>query len=349
MAGMTFQKRIEAFLSGQAPGVIPYSIYAWIHAGVADDPAWGAMIDAGLGLTHHVFAYDMKLEGVEVSDVLTEESGHAVRRLTYTTPVGAVTETCVDGWQGEHFLKTPEDYHVMAWIVDHTLVEPRPERLARQIAACSPHEFVWSCLKRSPYQRMLVDLAGVGQFPFHLADFPDDVQVLYEALWRQFRKRVAIVADAPGRFVHFGENFNANAIGPDRYERFILPVYEESMEILHRAGKVTGAHYDGRTANCAGPIARGPLDLLESFTEPPEGDLTFAQARKCWPEKLLWANISLGDYQLPAEELAARVRHLVATGAPDGCRLAFEVSENLPDNWRDSMPVVLQTLNELAG
>ena len=346
---MTFRERIEAFWSGDKPDVIPYSIYAWIYNSCSDDPAWAPMIEAGLGLTHHVFAYDMDLRDVEVTDVTGKEDGHIVRRLTYATSVGSVTETCVDGWQGEHFVKTPEDYHTMAHIVDSTGVTPRPERMAQRIAACGDHEVVWSCLKRTPYQRMLVDLAGVGEFPFHLADFPDDVQVLYDALYRQFRKRTQIVAESPGRFVHFGENFNANAIGPVRYAEFILPVYEECMGVLHAAGKVTGAHYDGRTANCAEVIARGPLDLLESFTEPPEGDLTFAEARSLWPDKLFWANIGLSDYALPADELRERVRGLVAAAAPDGRRLAFEVSENLPDNWRDAMPVIFDTLNSLRA
>ncbi len=345
---MTFRERIEAFWSGEKPDVVPYSIYAWIHEGVSDDPAWDAMFEAGLGLTHHVFAYDMDLTDVEIRDETTQEDGHIVRRLTYTTSDGSVTETCIDGWQGEHFLKTPEDYHVMAHIVDSTGVTPRPERIASRIEACGDHEVVWSCLKRTPYQRMLVDLAGVGEFPFHLADFPDDVQVLYEALYRQFRQRTQIVAESPGRFVHFGENFNGDAIGPERYAKFILPVYEECMGILHEAGKVTGAHYDGRIASCADVIAKGPLDLLESFTEPPEGDLPFDEARTRFPDKLFWANIGLGDYQLPADELRQRICDLVAAAAPEGKRLALEVSENLPGNWRDSMPIVLDTLNELG-
>jgi hypothetical protein len=36
----------------------------------------------------------------------------------------------------------------------------------------------------------------------------------------------------------------------------------------------------------------------------------------------------------------------VAEGATDGKRLAFEVSEQYPHNWKESMPVVLDALNE---
>ena len=346
---MKFRERIEAVWAGERPDVIPYSIYEWIWSGQRHDPAWEAMFAEGLGLTHHVFAYDTEMQDVEVEDVRGQEDGHDVRRLTYTTPVGSVTETWADGWQGECFLKEPADYHTMVWIVDHTTITPRLDRIKAKLAACGPHEAVWSAMKRNPYQRMLVDWAGVGNFPFHLADFEEDVRALYEALRREFRKRTEIAAQAPGRFVHFGENFNAAAIGPDRYAEFILPVYEECIGMLHDAGKIVGAHYDGHTANCAAVINRSPLDLVESFTEPPEGDQTLAQARANWPEKLLWCNIGLNEYDLPLDELHDRIQAMAADGAPDGKRLAFEVSENLPANWRDAMPVVLAALKEMSA
>ena len=37
---------------------------------------------------------------------------------------------------------------------------------------------------------------------------------------------------------------------------------------------------------------------------------------------------------------------MVSQAAPDGRRLAFEVSEHIPVNWRESLPVVLEALKE---
>ena len=73
------------------------------------------------------------------------------------------------------------------------------------------------------------------------------------------------------------------------------------------------------------------------------------KARAAWPEKLIWSNINVGVYQLPAAELRRLVVDRAAEGAPDGRRLAFEVSEHLPADWRRSMPVVLDALNEMRG
>jgi hypothetical protein len=40
------------------------------------------------------------------------------------------------------------------------------------------------------------------------------------------------------------------------------------------------------------------------------------------------------------------VLHRVEDGAVDGCKLAFEVSKQFPDNWKESLPVVLEALEE---
>ena len=77
--------------------------------------------------------------------------------------------------------------------------------------------------------------------------------------------------------------------------------------------------------------------------------MTLAEARAAWPDKLFWSNINLETYELPPERIRATVLSALQRAAPDGRRLAFEVSEDLPRNWRTSMPVVLQALQEASG
>jgi len=345
---MDFRERIEAYWSRQRPDVIPYAVYEWLYSVEADDPAWEAMFADGLGVIRHVNCYAEAAANVELEEESYDEDGFTVMRRTYVTPVGSIYETWRNGWQHECMLKGPDDYRVMTYIAEHTAVEADSETLTGQLESMPAHTVALAALSRTPYQRMLVDLAGVGNFPFHLVDYEDEVRTLYDALRTVYRQRVEVAAECACRFVHFGENFNADAIGPARYEEFILPVYEECIGILHAAGKVVGAHYDGRTASCAEVINRSPLDLVESFTEPPEGDQPLDVARANWPDKLIWCNIGVTDCQLPPNALREKVQSMVAAGAPDGTRLALEVSEHLPVNWRESMPVVLAALKDLA-
>jgi len=96
-------------------------------------------------------------------------------------------------------------------------------------------------------------------------------------------------------------------------------------------------------------VSQASSHLSPSLTPPPEGDLTLAEARAVWPDKLFWSNINVACYDLPPEELKAEVLRRVEEAAVDGCRLAFEVSEQYPDNWKESLPVVLEALEETRG
>jgi hypothetical protein len=200
---------------------------------------------------------------------------------------------------------------------------------------------------RTPLQTILVDYTGLSNFGLHLFELEAEVRELYDALLVNFRRLVEIVAAGPGRYINVLENFTAETLGPRRYKEFLLPVYEETFGLFRQAGKVVGCHYDGKLAVVRDLVAGAPIDIIEALTPPPEGDMTLAQARAAWPDKLFWSNINLGCYELSPDELKREIWRRVEGGAPDGRRLAFEVSEDRPPRWRESMPVILEALNEL--
>lgn len=343
---MTLRQRLEAFWAGERPDQIPFTIYQneWRHT--ADDPAWLPMFEQGLGVTWYIPSYELRWRDVEVVHDHASEEGREVRRETWRSPVGEVTATWVDGWHDKYFLEGADDYRVMTDIVRRTEVVPAYDAFLAREAELPWFGVAIPVIGRTPLQTILVDLAGLENFAWHLFEYEEPLRELYEALLDRFRRIVEIVAEGPGHYVSNLENFTAETLGPRRYEEFLLPVYEECFPWLHQAGKIVGCHYDGQTASCKELIARAPIDLIESLTPPPEGDMTLAEARAAWPDKLFWSNINVSLYELPPEELKRIVLERVEEAAPDGRRLAFEISEQYPHNWRQSVPVILEALRE---
>ena len=343
---MNLRERIEAFWSGERPEQIPYTIYwnEWRHT--ADDPAWRPMYENGLGVTWYLRTFETRFRDVEIIEENHAEAGQPMRRQIRRTPVGEIHATWESGWNKKYFLETPQDYRVMTYIAEHTDFTPCYHAYEARAAALPPWGIAIPELWRTPLQQILVDFAGLENLCWHLSEYEAEVRRLYAALLQNFRRIVEIVARGPGRYLSNLENFTADTLGPRRYEEFLLPVYEEFFPMLHAAGKLIGCHYDGRLASCRQQIARAPIDLVESLTPPPEGDLTLAEARAAWPDRLFWSNLNVGCYELPPAELKALVLQRVAEAAPDGRRLAFEVSEQYPANWKESMPVVLEARQE---
>lgn len=343
---MTIHERIEAFFCGERPDEIPYTIYTTKWQDIKDDPAWQPMFANGLILTEKLYPFTLKARNTEVIEKTFTENRRQVRHVVQCTPLGEISAQWVNNWQQKYWLETPADYRVMTYIIEQTEIAPAYEAFRAREQEIAPLGIVWTMTGRTPLQEILVDYAGLEHLSMHLFDYETEVHQLYAALLNLFRRKVEIVADGPGRFVSNLENFTSESLGPRRYREFLLPVYEECFPQLHAAGKIIGSHYDGRTASCKDLIARAPIDVIESLTPPPEGDQTLAEARVVWPNKLFWSNINLDVYELPKAELRRVLLERIAQAAPDGRRLAFEVSEALPANWKESLPAVLDILKE---
>jgi hypothetical protein len=344
---MNIHERLAAFWSGERPDVIPFTIYQneWRHTQY--DPAWQDLYEKGLGVTWHLpTAWEIWSNDVEQRDETVTQNGVTSLKRTITTPVGEIFELYEDDWRQKHFLESAEDYRVMTYIAKNLEVIPTYDKYQQMEDMIAPHGIGMAFTGRTPNQIILVDYVGLENYAFHLFDLETEMMELYEALLNNFRKRVELVAEGPGTFVSVLENFTAETLGPRRFKQLLLPVYEECFPILRQAGKIVGTHYDGQLASCKDLIASAPIDLIESLTPPPEGDLTLAEARAVWPDKLFWSNINVACYELPPKELKAEVLRRVDDGAVNGCKLAFEVSEQYPDNWKESLPVVLEALEE---
>ena len=344
---MTVTERIEAFWSGERPDEIPFTIYhnEWRHT--AGDVSWFGLLHQGLGVVVHLPTWKSQFaDGIEHIVTKYTENNHVMEHRKIKTPIGEIEEILMDGWRQKFFLKSAKDYAVMTYIVRNTRVVPDYGTFIRKESQMKPYGIPLVELGRTPNQVILVDMAGLENYSYHLVELSFEMHELYEALLVSYRKKAEIVAAGPGRFVSVLENFTAETLGPDRYNELLLPVYQEIFPWLKSSGKIIGTHYDGKLSSCRDVIAGAPIDVIESLTPPPEGDMTLAECRAAWPDKLFWSNINVDCYNLPASKLEQTVLERVAQAAPDGRGLAFEISEQYPANWIVSIPVVLKALKK---
>jgi hypothetical protein len=155
-----------------------------------------------------------------------------------------------------------------------------------------------------------------------------------------------LVAEGPGRWVKWNENLTIEMLGPKRYERFLLNIYDEVVPMLEQHGKRAYVHYDGNLRRVKDLIARAPFHMIESLTEPPEGDMMYDECRAAWPDKAFACNINVPLYDLPDDEFRQIVIEKRERAGKKG--FSFEISEEVPSNWRTKIPVVLETLAELG-
>lgn len=344
---MNIRENIEAFWRGERPDRIPYTMYWWEWRNLAAEPEWWHLFNEGLGITYTLSLARQEAKNTEyIEDVYTEH-GKVLKRKTIRTPVGEIYSISKKDWVQKYWITTREDYRVFTYIVKNTEIYPDYERYNRTVDTLPPFFIPCIGMPRTPMQQILVDYVGLENFSYHLYDYEDEIMALYEVLLKNFAQHADIIAEGPGQYVSCLENFTAETMGPIRYKKFHLPVYQKYFTMIKESGKFISTHYDGKLSSCKDLIAEAPIDIIESLTPPPEGDMTIAECRKAWPDKRFWCNINVSSYSLPAEKLKEIIYDLVREGTINGKNLAFEISEHYPQNWKESIPVVLEALKEI--
>jgi hypothetical protein len=346
-------ERITAVLRGEMPDRVPFTIKR-------PQPPQGEierrLRNQGMAICIEELPFTMTRPNVEVLRRETFEGGRPCFEEVYRTEAGEVSQTWVlePGYGSRHItgfpIKGVRDYRVVEVVVQDEIYTPDFDRFRRAEQVLGRDGFVFSgWLGPSPLLKMLWELMGPEAFAVGLADHPKEFHSLYEALLRKQREQVNIVADGPGLVAHFSENLTAEMIGQKRFRQYVLPVYSEFSAILKPKGKLLAAHCDGHLKALADDLAASALDIIEAFCPLPDGDMTMDEARRRWPDKIIWINFPSAVHLEPPDKIRASVLQILQAAAP-GQRFLFGITEDIPDGvWEVSLPVISAALQEFGA
>lgn len=339
---MTSRARLLTALRGGTPERTPFT---FIHGWMGTDmhaPAWRRLMDRGLAVVWDTRSVRAVEHGVRDTWEDGVRDGTPCTCHTRHTPVGAVRDVSSQGWKIEHFVKGPADYRVLQWIVEHTELVPDYDAQRQAEAEVGEWGVAPVVGSRTPLLGINVEWAGPEQFAVDLAQETPELFELFQARKRLFLAETRLIARGPGEFVKLIENLMASLLGPRRYRDWVVSVYDEAVPLFAAGGKRVFVHYDGVLRALRDEIAAAPVHGIESLTEPPEGDMRYDECRAAWPDKVFWANLNLGCYRLPPDELRAELRAKLARAGRRG--VVFGMSEDLPPNWQDALPIILDEL-----
>jgi len=175
-------------------------------------------------------------------------------------------------------------------------------------------------------------------------DHRDEILTLYHAAAEKSRLVYPLIADSPALVVNYGGNVVPEVVSPQMFEQYFMPHYQEAADLLHRKGKKIGVHFDANCGPLAKQIAQTPLDYIEAFTPAPDTDMTLAEARQAWPDKVLWLNFPSSVHLKPDEEVERfTVSLLGQVSSTDG--IIMGITEDLPpDRWQGSCRAIMDGL-----
>ncbi|MFH1475899.1 MAG: hypothetical protein ABIH24_00180 [Verrucomicrobiota bacterium] len=345
----TNRQRLNNALDGRPIGKPAFVVYDWF---VNNRPAvdWATLFKLGLGQINHANLIRHEHPNFEIIETSSKQDEKTRRDVRLITSKGELHEWYLGEWRQAHFIKTPEDYRIMKHALEGVRIyaDDQPfQKLESTLGerGITVGQIHGLGLGRTPLMVLQIDWVGLEQFSVDLAYETPELFELIEVMNAIKLEEIRQAVKTSATQIKLWENLSVDTLGPAHYRRHQSPLYKQILEIMRAAGKKMQVHYDGRLKVIAEDIAALPIDGIDSFTEPPEGDMSTLAARQAWPDKFLWQNINLNWYRLPQKELAENITRVVQQAGPS--RHCLMISEDVPQNWRQAVPAVLEILEKI--
>lgn len=346
---MDVRERLLTTLRWGEPDRVPLVVYDWVlPRGIAERQ----LRDMGVGLVIRLPAHRIEHRQVHFTSVEYWEQGRRLIRRTVHTPVGEAWQVLDpeaaygSTWILEHFIKEPEDYRVVEFMIRDAVYHDNYEAIREAQRRLGGDGLVYVRLAKAPLQEMLLLMLGMEQFAIDYKFRRDLFDSLHNAMLERYEELYDLTAGSPVEVVTLADNITSDVVGRERFRHYLLPVYKRLRDRLSATGKLLGVHMDGRLRSLRKDIAEAEIDFVEALTPPPMGDVSVQEAREAWPGKALWLNFTSNVHIEPPDVIEAHTRQLLEE-AGNKRGFAMGVTEDAPvEALEKSLAVIARVLNE---
>ncbi len=214
---------------------------------------------------------------------------------SFITKVGTITEVSTysahaDTWfLTGHPVSTEEDFKVLQYIHENTVITDNTalfDKAYKEIgedAVSSPNIGVH---RKTSFQSLVEHWCGTEALTYALYDFPETVEECLAVMQAKDRETVKNACNSSAEILNFFEDSSTTNISPAMFEKYTLPQINEWADMLHSAGKLLMHHACGHLKDLMPLIATSKIDILESISPPPTGNIEIADALKILPERI---------------------------------------------------------------
>jgi uroporphyrinogen-III decarboxylase len=133
---------------------------------------------------------------------------------------------------------------------------------------------------KTPFQALVEHFVGTEQLVYDLTDYPEEVEALLEVMSARAMEAVQIAVESPAEAFITWEDSSTTNVSPRMFARYIAPEMTRWGEAVHAAGKLLLHHACGHVRDLLPIMAQEEIDVVESLTPPPTGDVEVWDAQK---------------------------------------------------------------------
>ncbi|MBS7635630.1 hypothetical protein KEJ34_09195 [Candidatus Bathyarchaeota archaeon] len=234
---------------------------------------------------YHYFNDTIKcVEGAGVQIHRVEDEKYIY--VKYETPKGKLkqverkTEYRISSMRVEYFLKSIEDFEVLAYVLRRQRFEFDRDLYLEMEKILGGRSEPMITVPWGSIQRLFIVYMGFERGLIALWRRREKVERLLQVFDENDDERFKVIRGTPFKIVNFGDNIDENLCPPPLFRRYMLPYYQRRTREMHKAGKFCTSHWDGKIRHLL-PLAKETgLDGLECVPPEPQGNVALKDLKE---------------------------------------------------------------------
>jgi hypothetical protein len=249
---------------------------------------------------------------------IREENEPNVRTTVYITPIGETRlvhkyDAGSTSWHPVEFpVSSLEDIRIMTRFYADAEPEIDEETLREAVTIVEDRGETASSMSwvaKSPLMLFVEQLAGVEDAHYLLADYPEEVEELFETIHRNNLRRSEMIADkSPADAIYFIENTSTSLISPDQFKKYCFRHLEEYGQVITGMDRIYALHMCGHLKALLPDLAKSSAHVFEAFTSPTLADTRFVDGRGACPDTCLVGGTNAVVWTWPVDRIIDYIR-----------------------------------------
>ena len=286
---MSFNTDLKKVLNRQQPEKVPFAVFSDL---IPRGEFERTLRNRGVNMILSNASSIVKTENVEKFEMID----HTGRTVCIKTPHGDISAHFQTGHralsdsgdiQDAFFVKGGQDFEPMKYVLKNTgfAVDEQMYQSHKQILGDEGLTHSWN--DEGPFMGLQY-LMGLENWSVFQFEYADEFQELMQEYENMQMRRLAAMLTAPDKDLHCLGNLAGN-FSPRDFMKYDVPYYNKVGKKLKEYGCTTTIHMDAFNLSSFKDCQFSDyVDVFEAFSPPPFGDLSLAEARRCWGDKIIF-------------------------------------------------------------
>jgi hypothetical protein len=238
---------------------------------------------------HRLFKIDRK------KCVVNETIRGNEKVVNYETPIGKLsagyryTPTSNSWFIVDHPVKSKNDLKILIYLNDDMIIASDMEEYfmdSEDLGERGLYIPVIGSEYKTSFQSLVEYWIGTEQLVYFIMDYPELIEECLHSMRINSIKSTKISVNSAAEAFIFWEDSSTTNISPSYFQKYVMPEINEWGEIIHDAGKFLIHHACGHLKALIPYISQTKIDMLESVTPPPTGNIDLFDTRELLPKHI---------------------------------------------------------------